>query len=320
MMAKLGAAVGTVLLVAVLAAAGVVNAVSSLFGSSSSSHVNCAKPVEDIPPTFCALYVAAVRVCPGLDWSILAAIGKIETDHGRLDAPGVSSGENFAGAGGPMQFLEPTFAGVLGRHTLPPGGATPPSRYNLHDAVHAAAFYLCDSGAPQDLYKAIFAYNHADWYVRDVLAQARKYREAASLGTGSCVEIRAATPAARIAIEFACGRLGLPYVWGGDGEAEGGFDCSGLTKAAYQAAGVELPRTAHTQHDAGPMVAAGEPLLPGDLVFYGTSRNVHHVGLYVGAGQMIHAPTFGQVVKIGPYRWTGDDYYGATRPHSTLSS
>ncbi|MEU7474354.1 NlpC/P60 family protein [Lentzea sp. NPDC042327] len=320
MMAKLGAAVGAVLLVAVLAAAGVINAVSRLFGTSSSSHVNCVKPVGDIPPTFCAPYVAAARVCPGLDWSVLAAIGKIETDHGRLDAPGVSSGENFAGAGGPMQFLEPTFAGVLARHTLPPGGARPPSRYNPHDAVHAAAFYLCDSGAPGDLYKAIFAYNRADWYVRDVLAQARKYSEAASQGTGTCVEVRAATPAARIAIEFACGQLGLPYVWGGDGEAEGGFDCSGLTKAAYSAAGIELPRTAHTQHDAGPLVRSGEALLPGDLVFYGTRSDIHHVGLYIGAGQMIHAPTFGQVVKIGPYRWTGDDYYGATRPHSAVST
>lgn len=320
MMTKLGAAVGTVLLVAVLAAAGVVNAVSALFGSSTSGHVNCAKPVEDIPPAFCALYVAAARVCPGLGWSILAAIGKIETDHGRLDAPGVTSGENFAGAGGPMQFLEPTFAGVLGRHALPPGGATPPSRYNPHDAVHAAAFYLCDSGAPQDLYKAIFAYNHADWYVRDVLAQARKYAESANLGTGNCSEIRAATPAALIAIEFACAQLGLAYVWGGDGEAEGGFDCSGLTKAAYNAAGIEMPRTAHTQHDAGPLVPAGEALMPGDLVFYGTSRDIHHVGLYIGAGRMIHAPTFGEVVKIGPSRWTGDDYYGATRPHVDVST
>ncbi|SES39880.1 NlpC/P60 family protein [Lentzea albida] len=320
MMAKAAAVVGTVLLVAVLAAAGVVNAVSSLFGSTSSGHVNCAKPVDDIPPSFCALYIAAARVCPGLDWSVLAAIGKIETDHARLKAPGVSIGENFAGAGGPMQFLEPTFAGVLAHHTIPSGGATPPSRYNPHDAIHAAAFYLCDSGAPRDLYKAIFAYNHADWYVRDVLAQARKYAESANLGSGNCTEIRAVTPAARAAIEYACTKLGLDYVWGGDGETEGGFDCSGLTKAAYNAAGVELPRTAHTQYNAGPVVPAGETLLPGDLVFYGTSRDIHHVGLYIGAGQMIHAPTFGQVVQVGPYRWTGDDYYGATRPHRPVST
>ena len=143
-----------------------------------------------------------------------------------------------------------------------------------------------------------------------------KYAESAALGTGSCVEVRAVTPVARAAIEFACAQLGLAYVWGGDGAAEGGFDCSGLTKAAYHAAGVELPRTTDTQHAVGPRVPAGETLLPGDLVFYGTSRDIHHVGLYIGAGRMIHAPTFGQVVQISPYRWTGDDYFGATRPHT----
>ena len=140
----------------------------------------------------------------------------------------------------------------------------------------------------------------------------------ANLGTGDCAEIRAATPAASVAIGFACAQLGLTYVWGGDGAAEGGFDCSGLTKAAYNAAGVHLPRTAHTQYDAGPLVSPGEALLPGDLVFYGTSRDIHHVGLYIGSGKMIHAPTFGQVVQISPYRWNGDDYYGATRPHEPV--
>jgi cell wall-associated NlpC family hydrolase len=73
-----------------------------------------------------------------------------------------------------------------------------------------------------------------------------------------------------------------------------------------------LPRTAQTQYDAGPRIPAGQPLLPGDLVFYGTPSNVHHVGLYIGAGLMIDAPDFGQRVKSEPYRET--DYLGATRP------
>ena len=58
----------------------------------------------------------------------------------------------------------------------------------------------------------------------------------------------------------------------------------------------------------------GQPLLPGDLVFYGTPSIIHHVGLYIGDGLMIDAPDFGQVVKIEPYRYNGDDYAGATRP------
>jgi cell wall-associated NlpC family hydrolase len=101
-----------------------------------------------------------------------------------------------------------------------------------------------------------------------------------------------------------------PLPAGGDA----GFDCSGLTMAAYNAAKITLPRTAQTQYNAGPLVPAGQPLLPGDLVFYGVPGNVHHVGLYIGAGKMVHAPTFGEPVQISGYRWNGDDYLAASRP------
>lgn len=123
------------------------------------------------------------------------------------------------------------------------------------------------------------------------------------------------TAAAR-AIEFAMAQRGLPYVWGGDGprNGESGFDCSGLTTAAYAYAGITLPRTAHTQFYAGPHVPDGAPLEPGDLVFYGVPQRVHHVGLYLGDGRMINAPTFGQPVQLAYVRYPGDDYLGATRP------
>ncbi len=316
--AAIGAA-AVLLFVPVLLGMGVSAVVDALFGSSSTTTVSCATPIADIPPEYCLLYLTAAPDCPGLDWTVLAAIGKVETDHGRLNAPGVSDGENFAGAGGPMQFLAPTFAGVIAAHRIPPGGAVPPSRYNPHDAIHAAAFYLCDNGAGRaDLRAAIFAYNHADWYVDMVLEQARKYAEAAttSIGNGDCNAIHAPNAITLAAINYACGQRGLPYVWGGNGPDSGhaGFDCSGLTKAAYAAAGVNLPRTAQTQFDAGPQVPAGQPLVPGDLVFYGTPGNIHHVGLYIGGGLMINAPTFGQPVQIANYRYPGDDYAGATRP------
>lgn len=314
MIAKLGAAaLGAIILVVVLITALVHAVFSALFGSGPSQPSHSAP--ADIPVDYLALYRAATTVCPGLDWSILAAIGKIETDHGRLDAPGVHNGENIAGAGGPMQFLQPTFDAVIARHRLPPGGANPPSRYNPHDAIHAAAHYLCDSGARDgvDLYQAIFTYNNADWYVRKVLDQAAIYADT-TVGTGDCATIIAPNPAAFTALNYACGQRGLPYVWGGNGPADGGFDCSGLTTAAYAAAGITLPRTAHTQYHAGSHVPDGAPLLPGDLVFYGTPDRIHHVGLYLGAGLMIDAPDFGQVVQIQPYRYPGDDYAGATRP------
>jgi cell wall-associated NlpC family hydrolase len=133
---------------------------------------------------------------------------------------------------------------------------------------------------------------------------------------GGCSDITAPTTAALTAINYACGQRGLPYVWGGNGPAAGdaGFDCSGLTRAAYAAAGIALPRTSRGQYAAGPRVPAGEPLLPGDLVFYATAGRVHHVGLYIGGGNMIDAPDFGKPVQVEPYRYPGDDYVGATRP------
>jgi cell wall-associated NlpC family hydrolase len=137
-------------------------------------------------------------------------------------------------------------------------------------------------------------------------------------GPGADVSVTTADPdvRARTAITFAMKQIGIPYVWGGDGPAsgEGGFDCSGLTKASYDSAGIDLPRTAHTQFYAGPHVPADAALKPGDLVFYGTPRRVHHVGLYLGGGRMVNAPHTGALVQVASVRWEGDDYLGATRP------
>jgi cell wall-associated NlpC family hydrolase len=174
---------------------------------------------------------------------------------------------------GPMQFLAATFAAVTARHPPPPGGAAPPSPYDPHDAVFTAAAYLCDSGAraARDLPGALFSYNHSDDYVAAVLTRAARYRAASSTAgpTGAT--------AAQV-VAFARAQLGQPYLWGGDGPAEGGFDCSGLTRAAYAAAGIAIPRTADAQHRVGPPVPPGQPLEPGDLVFYGNpTGRIHHV-------------------------------------------
>jgi hypothetical protein len=146
----------------------------------------------DIPAQYLRLYVESADLCPGLSWTVLAAIGKVESNHGRLRAPGVSSGRNFAGAAGPMQF------GIGGKAGNTWGGAPvhpfPPMRgygvdgpssgdgmanvYDPADAIPAAANYLCGNGLrqnPNDLFRAIFAYNHANWYVNKVLAQSRLY-------------------------------------------------------------------------------------------------------------------------------------------------
>ncbi|MDE1674917.1 NlpC/P60 family protein [Nocardia gipuzkoensis] len=284
--------------------------------STGTGSTPSTEAVQDIPAEMLVLYQAAAGDCPGLDWSVLAAIGKVETDHGRSTLPGVSSGENASGAGGPMQFLAPTFDSVISRHPLPAGGASPPSRYNPSDAIHAAAFYLCDSGAPDDLRAAIWAYNHADWYVDQVLDQAARYRATDTSG-GDCQTASPPTPAAAQVVSFACAQLGLPYVWGGNGpEVNGGWDCSGLTQAAYRVAGISIPRTTYDQVHTGTPVSEDQ-LAPGDLLFYGTAADVHHVGIYLGAGQMVHAPTFNEPVRVSPYRWKDDDFYAARRPTPT---
>lgn len=122
--------------------------------------------------------------------------------------------------------------------------------------------------------------------------------------------------AAAVAVDFALAQRGLPYIWGGNGPEQGdeGFDCSGLTTFAYAEAGVQLPRTAHTQYYAGPHVPSGADLEPGDLVFFGVPERVHHVGMYVGNGVMVNAPSRGKPVRLAQVRFDGDDYLGATRP------
>ncbi|MFF8607513.1 NlpC/P60 family protein [Streptomyces sp. NPDC015346] len=106
-----------------------------------------------------------------------------------------------------------------------------------------------------------------------------------------------AAPNARAAeaISFARAQIGKPYVWGATGPSA--YDCSGLTQASWRAAGVSLPRTTYTQINAGQRVSRSE-LAPGDLVFF--YSGISHVGLYIGGGQMIHAPRPGAPVRVAP--------------------
>lgn len=113
---------------------------------------------------------------------------------------------------------------------------------------------------------------------------------------------------AAAALSFAYAQIGKPYVFGGTGP--GGYDCSGLTQAAWRAAGVELPRTTWQQWTAGRAVDMSD-LQPGDLVF---SQGLGHVSIYAGNGQMVHAPQTGDVVKVVPLSAYGRSFAGARRP------
>jgi cell wall-associated NlpC family hydrolase len=267
--------------------------------------------VADIPPEYLALYESA-GAAYGVPWAVLAGIGKLECDHGRDPDPSCSreGAVNSAGAGGPMQFLASTWA-LYGVDANGDGSA---DRWDPADAIYSAANYLRAAGAPHNLRGALYAYNHSRTYVQAVLRWASVYESQAQAGA-----LVAPSGAAAQAVSFALSKLGTPYVWGGESAA--GFDCSGLVQAAYRAAGIVLPRTAQEQFEAGPHVAPGTPVQPGDLVFFGQSAtDVGHVGIVVRTGEMVDAPHTGASVRTEPYpgtvgtAWGEELYLGATRP------
>ncbi|WP_019869207.1 C40 family peptidase [Salinispora oceanensis] len=119
------------------------------------------------------------------------------------------------------------------------------------------------------------------------------YGRATERSTASADDVQAApsvSGAAGVAVRYAYGALGKPYRWGGDGGA--GYDCSGLTSAAWRAAGKSLPHSTRRQWGVVAHIKRHD-LSPGDLVFY---RGLGHVALYVGNGQIIDAPTAGRNV------------------------
>ena len=284
--------------------------------------------LSDIPPRYLADYRAeAARY--QLDWAVLAAVGKIECDHGRDRADGCRPyTANGAGAVGPMQFLPPTWSDghAIGEVRV----AVPPARdgagyaadgdgdgvadiWNPPDAIAGAARMLHANGAPANYRRALFAYNHAGWYVDRVLATAAEYRSGAAAASASVVAV----------IDYAERFLGSPYVWGGnhgwtleamrtgspalalawDGRL-GYFDCSSLVAWSFaRGANRSVGDTTWDQwrvggETAGAVRGMGRPLggfRTGDLVFF---HSLDHVGIALDAERFIHAPHTGSNVMV----------------------
>lgn len=284
---------------------------------------------EDIPTEYLALYqTAATSQKCTIPWAILAGVGKVESDHGRWPGPGITSGHNDWGAAGPMQFgaLAGSAAGnswggqpIMDTADRPDQGWGMDGDndgvvnvYHPADAIPAAANYLCDHGADGgtlDAYRnAIYGYNHAWWYVDDVMDYARRYAHS----------LEAVGGVAGQAIAWASAQVGTYYRWGGtctdprlpgdipSGQRDGNkswvhnCDCSSLLRAAYEHAGVTIGGYTGDQVHDGVQVSLDD-IQPGDLIFSASQQAPgvpSHVVMYIGSGQYVHAPSTGRTVEI----------------------
>lgn len=236
------------------------------------------------------------------------------------------SARSPAGAQGIAQFIPGTWA----THGLDADGDGTTDVWNPADAIPSAASYDCElakdvSSVPGDTTDNMLAAYNAGVYAvvqahgippfsetQNYVKSIRTLAQSFSAPVGTLEESEQAAGA----IYYAQSKLGTPYLWGGTGTAaeDGRFDCSGLTQAAYESVGIQLPRVAKDQWNAGPHPSRAE-LLPGDLVFYANDvrdpRTIHHVGMYVGGGYMIDAPHTGATIRFDPIDEPG--YIGATR-------
>ncbi|WP_406702893.1 bifunctional lytic transglycosylase/C40 family peptidase [Streptomyces albidoflavus] len=299
------------LFVGTLAAAG------SLAGGAAGGAVALAK--GSVPAQYQALVQKWGNLCPAINPALLAA--QLYQESG-FDPKAQSP----AAAQGIAQFIPGTWA----THGIDGNKDGVRDVWDPQDAIPSAAYYDCElakyvKDAPGDPTHNMLAAYNAGPYAVIKYGGVPPYSETQNyVKTITDLSKSFARPVTRVepsqqaaqAIQYAQQKLGTPYLWGGTGTAEQGgrFDCSGLTQAAYRTAGIELPRVANDQYNAGPHPSRDE-LLPGDLVFFSddlaNSRAIRHVGIYVGGGYMIDAPRPGAVVRFS--KMDTPDYFGATR-------
>ncbi|MFC9764879.1 NlpC/P60 family protein [Rhodococcus jostii] len=265
----------------------------------------------------------AGAICDGIKPATLAALYSAENGFRYGPTAPVSP----SGALGPGQFMPGTWA-IYGKDADEDGAA---DVLGIADPVMASGHLLCDMHEQIDVWKqqgrvsgdtldlTIAAYNAGSGAVlrsggmpsgsMDYENQTKPYVAKIRGSEPSFAELLAPLIGLPLAdgvggrvVESAIRYLGLPYVWGGgnvDGPSGGGFDCSGLTSFAVHAAtGITLPRTSETQWNIGQEIPMDQAR-PGDLLFGNwQSGGPGHVAIYIGNGQMIHAPTTGDVVRI----------------------
>ncbi|WP_043825197.1 NlpC/P60 family protein [Rhodococcus opacus] len=273
---------------------------------------------------FVPWFQKAGALCDGVKAPVLAALYSAENGF----RYGATAPVSPSGARGPGQFMPATWA-KYGKDADGDGKA---DILDVADSVMASGHLLCDMYEQIEQWKSqgevvgdtldltIAGYNagvgavrlhggmpsgEADYenqtkpYVAKIRASESRYASLLGVFGGGTDGIGGKI------VEAAVQYLGLPYVWGGgnvNGPSAGGFDCSGLTSYAVHAAtsGFSLPRTSETQWNVGVEVPLADAM-PGDLLFgnWGPA-GPGHVAIYVGNGQMVHAPTTGDVVRVAP--------------------
>lgn len=167
------------------------------------------------------------------------------------------------------------------------------------DAAQAAAQQTLDDLSAQEAQLESDIADYQRQYDQLTAAQQQQVQQAQVAQTGLAVAPAAvahpvaASGAAQTAVDTALAQVGDPYVWGASGPDA--FDCSGLTQYAYSAAGISLPHSSSMQAQMGTAVSRAD-LQPGDLLFFYSP--ISHVAMYIGNGQMVHAATTGQPVKV----------------------
>ena len=314
-----------------------------LAGAPSLSSLETAAPssaaIADIPADYLVLYQRAAAAY-GLDWAVLAAIGKIECDHGQSHASGCNppGTVNAEGATGPMQFLGPTWRAGTPLGAVPAIGPPTSSTaqgyasdgdedglanvWDPADAIFAAARLLAGNGAPGDYQTALYAYNPSQAYVNAVLAQAAQYRGA--LGTGGMAAVLgwAVSHVGRYSYN-----LGPPTDRGGSVQEMQGSepsgstcDCSMYVRWAMAQAGIDVGLTTSTQWTANGLLPNDNPpaqtvrvsrgvgpdppaggYQPGDIIFFGHDDGPSgHDALWLGDGQIVQCSAGGNGSNIRP--------------------